>query len=537
MRNSIIDSKGSLLRTRFGELTFGNCLTFTVDGEETFKLIYDELIKAKGCIYIANYDLDPRLRFVRDSSPSPRPNSSPHYLIRSPCTSVEASDNKDNNNDSGNNSNRKLAEETYSLQDLLIEKAKQGVEVKIIIWQPRLELRIIPGADERGLGGRTKEVEMMNEHAKSNGIEQNLMVRIDNTAPTITSGHHDKIIVIDNQVGFCGGLDLSRGKWDTSDHDFDNSLRDANSHPWHDVHAMVKGPVVWDLIYHFHQRWVYSQTKDVRQVRDMEIKSPFSNHGGDGNTSIIALRTWHKFNRNGGILAWYAGMFRKAKESIYIENQFPFENKFITQLLVKRLKQVKNLKVITVSPVDPNLPGFIGSIIAKASVNEIDENLKLLRKTGEDRVKTYCLISQHDSIKEKRKQIYVHSKVMIIDDKWITIGSANMDRDGFRDSSELDLGILAPTSARQLRVKLWREHLGGHKNKNTGNDIGNTIKDVNLDSFDDGFRAWEKLADDNGKRVLKNEAISGHVYYHNFEEMNLPPPYIGAKDDTKFKWI
>ena len=176
MRNSIIDSKGSLPRTRFGELTFDNCLTFTVDGEETFKLIYDELIKAKGCIYIANYDLDPRLRFVRDSSPSLRPNSSPNYLIRSPCTFGEASDNKDNNNN-GNNNNRKLAEETYSLQDLLIEKAKQGVEVKIIIWQPRLELRIIPGADERGLGGRTKEVEMMNEHAKSNGIEQNLMVR------------------------------------------------------------------------------------------------------------------------------------------------------------------------------------------------------------------------------------------------------------------------------------------------------------------------------------------------------------------------
>ena len=46
---------------------------------------------------------------------------------------------------------------------------------------------------------------MMNELAKSKGVEQNLMVRIDNTSPTITSGHHDKIIVIDNQVGFCGG--------------------------------------------------------------------------------------------------------------------------------------------------------------------------------------------------------------------------------------------------------------------------------------------------------------------------------------------
>ena len=178
MRNSITDSKRSLPRTRFGELTFGNCLTFTVDGEETFKLIYNELIKAKGCIYIANYDLDPRLLFVRDTSPSLRLNSSPHYLIRSPCASSEASDNKNHNNYNDNNSNRKIAEETYSLQDLLIEKAKQGVEVKIIIWRLRLEIRIIPGADERGLGGRTKEVEMMNELAKSKGVEQNLMVRM-----------------------------------------------------------------------------------------------------------------------------------------------------------------------------------------------------------------------------------------------------------------------------------------------------------------------------------------------------------------------
>jgi hypothetical protein len=117
----------------------------------------------------------------------------------------------------------------------------------------------------------------------------------------------------------------------------------------------------------------------------------------------------------------------------------------------------------------------------------------------------------------------------------LTIGSATIDRDAFRDSSELGLGISAPTPARQLRLRLWQEHLGGLKN--TGDDIGNSIKDVDLDSFDEGFRAWEKIADDNGKRILKNEAITGHVYYHNVEEMNLPPPYPCAKDDTKFKWI
>jgi phosphatidylserine/phosphatidylglycerophosphate/cardiolipin synthase-like enzyme len=67
--------------------------------------------------------------------------------------------------------------------------------------------------------------------------------------------------------------------------------------------------------------------------------------------------------------------------------------------------------------------------------------LAALRKAGKNRVRTYCLISQHSAIKQKRKQIYVHSKIMITDDRWIIIGSANTDRDGFNDSTEFDLGI------------------------------------------------------------------------------------------------
>jgi phosphatidylserine/phosphatidylglycerophosphate/cardiolipin synthase-like enzyme len=58
-------------------------------------------------------------------------------------------------------------------------------------------------------------------------------------------------MIIYNQIAFCGGQDLSLGKWDTSDHVFDNPLRDAGEEPWHDIHAMVEGPIVWDLIYHF----------------------------------------------------------------------------------------------------------------------------------------------------------------------------------------------------------------------------------------------------------------------------------------------
>ena len=86
---------------------------------------------------------------------------------------------------------------------------------------------------------------------------------------------------------------------------------------------------------------------------------------------------------------------------------------------------------------EPNLPGFFFSILSKESINDINNNLAALRKAGKNRVRTYCLISQHSAIKQKRKQIYVHSKIMITDDRWIIIGSANTDRDGFNDSTEI----------------------------------------------------------------------------------------------------
>jgi phosphatidylserine/phosphatidylglycerophosphate/cardiolipin synthase-like enzyme len=540
-------------RTRFGENTFGNCITFTIDGQENFRLMYEKMLQAKNSIYIANYDLDPELRLIRGKG-DPQSFQMSDFIV-SPCLSES-----DNGNDKKKNTHNG---EYYTLQNLLIEKAKQKVDIKIIVWEPRLIVRSFPLAKKLGLEGREKKVESMRELAKHYGIEDHITIRLDSKAPTLTSGFHEKIAIIDNQIGFCGGQDLSQDKWDTSDHDFDNSLRDHDGDPWHDVNAMIKGPIIWDLIFHFNQRWIYSLTKDIKQVKKAKINSscsflssslsssaalaPFTNRGNEGNIEISALRTWKQLKGNIGdkddneddgdsssssssVRAWYDTMFRKAKHSIYIEDQFLFQDKIITQILVKRLEEEQDLKVITVGPMEPNLPGFFFSILSKESINDINNNLAALRKAGKNRVRTYCLISQHSTIKQKRKQIYVHSKIMITDDRWIIIGSANTDRDGFNDSTEFDLGITSTSLARQLRAKLWREHLKEYISSN--NNIN-----INLKDFNKGFEAWDKVANDNGKRVQKGEAIQGHIYYYNFEEMNFPPPYTDAKGGNKFRFF
>lgn len=117
---------------------------------------------------------------------------------------------------------------------------------------------------------------------------------------------------------------------------------------------------------------------------------------------------------------------------------------------------------------------------------------------------------------------------MIVDDEWITIGSANTDRDGFEASTEFDLGITSSKLALQLRVRLWTEHMGGYQYISPG---------INLNNFDEGFVEWEEIAKENGKSVLNSEAIKGHIYYYNFEEMNFPRPYPDARGGNKFKWL
>jgi len=580
-------------RSRFGETTFDNCITFMVDGEENFRLIYQKMNEAKNSLYIANYDLDPGLELVRGDVSSRSFQITD--LVASPCTSDSLSSSvitsnlgsaKSSRNSSSydnlyissdNAENRKHHQQSDTLQNLLIRKAKQKVDIKIIVWEPRWIIRRLPGAKRRGLEGRRKKVDVVREAAKHYGIEDYLTIRLDSKAPTLTSGFHEKMIIIDNQTAFCGGQDLSQGKWDTSDHDFDNILRDKCGEPWHDIQVMVKGPILWDLIYHFNQRWVYSIWKDIKQVKKIvkpssldaylssasPVPSLFAalSSSDRGDTEITALRTWKQLNEkrsknsnnsgydldyivrdNTSIRAWYESMFRKARDSIYIEDQFLFQDRAITQVLVNQLRKETNLKVITLGPMEPNLPGFVLSVISKESINDINNNLAALRKAGKDRVRTYSLISQHSTFNERRRQIYIHSKLMIVDDKWITVGSANTDRDGFEASTEFDLGIVSATLSPRLRVKLWREHLKTDSTDSFSSYLpsstyNNNNTPINLYNFEEGFNAWEELAKENGKRVRTHESIHGHVYYYNFEEMNCPPPYPQAKGGNRFRFF
>jgi phosphatidylserine/phosphatidylglycerophosphate/cardiolipin synthase-like enzyme len=283
-------------------------------------------VKQKA-LYIANYDLDPDLQLIRGDAIIPKPQSFQNSLVGSSCRSESLTPNVDiiTGSSYDNLHDGYYYKKNDTLESLLLQKAKQKVHIKIIVWEPRPIIRILPGNKKRGLEGRHKKLQVIKEAAKRFGIEDYITIRLDSNAPT--SGFHEKIMIIDNQIGFCGGQDLSLGKWDTSDHDFDNPLRDVGGEPWHDIQVMVRGPVVWDLIYLFNQRWVYSIWKDATQVKEIvkpnsigsylsstSFSAPLS-FSYKGDVEITALQTWKQLSESNNELN-YCGSSSQGSNSI-----------------------------------------------------------------------------------------------------------------------------------------------------------------------------------------------------------------------------
>jgi hypothetical protein len=115
-----------------------------VDGEEIFRLKYQKMSEAKSSIYIANYDLDPNLRLLRGNT---TPQSLEiHGLIASPCRSESSDYGGSLHHDDDGYDNTDC-----TMQNLLIQKAKQKVDIKILVWEPRPIVRMLPNSRKRGL--------------------------------------------------------------------------------------------------------------------------------------------------------------------------------------------------------------------------------------------------------------------------------------------------------------------------------------------------------------------------------------------------
>ncbi len=254
--------------------------------------------------------------------------------------------------------------------------------------------------------------------------------------------HHEKTIVIDDRVAFVGGIDLtseSGDRHDTSEHPSRSEVG------WHDAAARIEGPAVGDVAEHFRMRWHEVAGEQLAAVVPPEIS---------GHVELQVVRTVperiydSKPRGDFTILESYMRALGSAERFIYIESQFLWSPE-IEALLHEKI-------------VDPPHPDFRLVLLLPSKPNSGDDDtrgvLGHLIDADDDagRVLACTLFARAGDLADP---IYVHAKIAIVDDKWFTLGSANLNEHSLFNDTELNIVSHDPGLARRTRLRLWAEHL------------------------------------------------------------------------------
>lgn len=301
------------------------------------------------------------------------------------------------------------------------------------------------------------------------------------TSPNWTvfpASHHQKLCVVDNAIGFCGGLDINRGRLDTKEH----------KKLWHDVHCRVDGQLAADLDRNFIGRWnremtafnsfISSSTVFGRLSADavtaivIPASSPAAGSGPASAQLIRTLSTNASFSQipktlRADIRDIYEKVIGLAESFIYIENQYVRDGR-LANWIIARANQIPSLTVILVLPVAPEEVALSGGAdpVTLLGLHLQHDVLTRLKAALGSRVGLYSMVARQGAPKKHAtdwagsRQIYVHSKTMIVDDVWATIGSANTNPRSFQVDTEANIHWYDPASVKKLRLDLWREMMG-----------------------------------------------------------------------------
>ena len=291
---------------------------------------------------------------------------------------------------------------------------------------------------------------------------KNIDFRLDRSHPFGCS-HHQKIVVIDETLAACGGIDISNRRWDTGEHEDRDPHRrgpDGKSFgPWHDTTMLMSGKVAGALGELARERWKTATKRDLDEVEPCGDEWPEGLKADFENVDIAIARTRAHFEELAEVReieTLYLDMVAAAKRFIYFENQY-FTSGKIAAAIAERMKEEDPPEIVLVMP--RTADGWLEQKAMDAT------RLKLVAAIGErdpdDRFRVYVPVTQGG------KDIYVHSKVAVVDDRFFRVGSSNLNNRSQGLDSECDVVIDAalpanrdtPKAIAALRHRLIAEHL------------------------------------------------------------------------------
>lgn len=469
--------------------------------------------------------------------------------------------------------------------NLLKRKAEEGVAVVVLVWDDRTSVSYIRPT---GLMGTHDEETLA--FFRNSKVKCVLCPRLPDSSLSAIQGfqlstmftHHQKLVSLDvacappsaarKVVSFIGGIDLCNGRFDDQRHSIFRTLNAEHAHdfyqgslqnssiavggprqPWHDIHCRLEGPVAWDVVYNFEQRWkkqgiagvlldlaahplllpptapsdnlAHDDTSpdawSAQLFRSIDGGAAFDFPDNPTDAALMGLVSGKDNVIERSIQDAYIHAIRHAEHFIYIENQYflgschawdtmtdagclhliPME---ITLKIVNKIEAGERFVAYIVIPMWPEGPPDSSSVQAildwqrrtmEMMYKQVALALQAAGKTEErptDYLCFFCLGNRETKLPDelqpqqtpepsshyqlaqesRRFMIYVHSKMMIVDDEYIILGSANINQrsmDGGRDT-EIAVGAHQPFhtwrkgaphgQVHGFRMSLWYEHLG-----------------------------------------------------------------------------
>lgn len=376
--------------------------------------------------------------------------------------------------------------------DVLDRAAARGIDVRVIFWRPDA---MTERFRRNAFWGSAIHIDLLDR--RRSGVK----IRWDRAHPGFCQ--HQKSWLIDagadNETAFVGGINLNPHSMVMPGHN-------GEGHN-HDVYVELAGPSVVDVHHNFVQRWNEASERLAEHGRwgtgsEANLQFPTQVPTERGNVVVQIQRTMHQgcyldgqatpggisYNIASGEQSnfhQYCAAINAARRSIYIENQY-VDVPEIVDCLHRALK--RGVDVVLLMPAEPDLslqipPEQQALLKARAELGTFESfMLAGIAGTGSD---------------GRRKSIYVHAKLMLIDDEWATVGSCNLHRFSLFGNAEMNVTFSEPNTVRAFRRELLREHLDQDTigiDDRAALHLFRKIARENRRKFEAGNHIWQGLA-------------------------------------------
>jgi len=384
-----------------------------VDGAAYFSALADALEQARHSIFIVGWDIDSRIRLRRNSTDEP------------------------------------------PLGDFLNNLAEQHPDLRIYVldW----DFAMLYALDREPLpvfklGWST--------HSR-------LEFKLDAHHP-VGACHHQKIVVIDDCLAFCGGIDLTHGRWDIPQHAPDDPKRQDNGEhqpPFHDVQMMVSGAAAEALGELARRRWHDAGGKDpVTHSPSNADNWPPNVEVEFHDVPVAISRTEPLYENETEVVEvkkMWLDAIATACRRIYIENQYLTASE-VVDALVRCLQQKQGIEIVIM--LSRQHTGWL----EEATMGVLTQRqVKRLREADRyDRLR--IVYPERTDLGDDF--IKVHAKVLVVDDVLVRVGSANLNNRSMGFDTECDLSVFAEdekarSAVRRLCSRLLGEHLDMEKDE------------------------------------------------------------------------